>query len=116
MILPTGESLPFCPSPTALAEGMRSSECNGGNPGIWQTTDGRIWFPTMRGVVAIDPAAVNRVPPPVVLEEATADKVTLARDGRTSVPRRQQYVRFPLHGTEPLRAGKTALQVPARTL
>ena len=69
-----------------VAEGMRSSECNGGNPGIWQTTDGRIWFPTMRGVVAIDPAAGGRVPPPVVLEEATADKVTLARDGQTSAP------------------------------
>ena len=37
-----------------LAEGMRSSECN---DGIWQTTDGRIWFATVRGVVAIDPAA-----------------------------------------------------------
>lgn len=69
-----------------LAEGMRSSECNDGNPGAWQTTDERIWFATTRGVVAIDPAAGSRLPPPVVLEEATANKVTLARDGRTSVP------------------------------
>jgi signal transduction histidine kinase/ligand-binding sensor domain-containing protein len=67
-----------------LGEGMRSSECNGGEPGAWKTLDGRIWFPTMRGVVAIDPLAGNRLPPPVVLEEASADKVTLARDGRTS--------------------------------
>ena len=29
---------------------------------------------------------------------------------------RQQHIRFPLHGAEPLRSGKTALQVPARTL
>ena len=69
-----------------LAEGMRSTECNGGNPGIWQTTDRRIWFPTTRGVVAIDPNAGSRLPPPVVLEEATAHKVKLARDGRTSAP------------------------------
>jgi signal transduction histidine kinase/ligand-binding sensor domain-containing protein len=69
-----------------VAEGMRSSDCNWGNPGIWKTTDGRIWIPTVRGVVAIDPAAGNRIPPPVVLEEATAEKVKLALDGQTSAP------------------------------
>jgi len=69
-----------------LAEGMRSSECNSGSPGGWKTTDGRLWFPTLRGVVAIDPTAGHRLPPPVVLEEASAGDLTLARDGRTSVP------------------------------
>jgi signal transduction histidine kinase len=68
------------------AEGMRSTESNGGSPGGWITSDGRVWFPTLRGVVAIDPTAGNRLPPPVVLEEAWADKFTLARNGRTSVP------------------------------
>ena len=68
------------------AEGMRSTESNGGSPGGWITRDGRIWFPTLRGVVAIDPAAGNRLPPPVVLEEVWANKFTLARNGRTSVP------------------------------
>ncbi|MFZ0962371.1 MAG: two-component regulator propeller domain-containing protein, partial [Terriglobia bacterium] len=69
-----------------VAEGMRSSECNGGSPGVWKTTDGRIWFPTIHGVVAIDPAAGSRLPPPVVLEEAWANQLMLARDGQTSVP------------------------------
>ncbi len=68
------------------AEGMRSTESNGGSPGGWITRDGRIWFPTLRGVVAIDPTAGNRLPPPVVLEEAWANKFTLARNGHTSVP------------------------------
>jgi len=68
------------------AEGMRSTESNGGSPGGWITSDGRIWFPTLRGVVAIDPTAGNRLPPPVVLEEAWANKLALARNGRTSVP------------------------------
>ncbi|MGO9337987.1 MAG: two-component regulator propeller domain-containing protein [Terracidiphilus sp.] len=68
------------------AEGMRSTESNGGSPGGWKTNDGRMWFPTLRGVVAIDPAVGNRLPPPVVLEEAWANTLTLARDGRTSVP------------------------------
>ncbi len=68
------------------AEGMRSTESNGGSPGGWITRDGRIWFPTLRGVVAIDPTAGNSLPPPVVLEEAWANKFTLARNERTSVP------------------------------
>jgi signal transduction histidine kinase/ligand-binding sensor domain-containing protein len=68
-----------------VAEGMKTSECNGGVPGACKARDGRLWFPTMRGVVAIDPDAVNG-PPPVVLEEAWANKVKLGRDGRTSVP------------------------------
>ena len=68
------------------AEGMRSTESNGGSPGGWITSDGRIWFPTLRGVVAIDPTAGNRLPPPVVLEEAWANKLPLAGRGRTSVP------------------------------
>ena len=81
-----GKVLSILPVSYDVAEGMRSSECGDGNPTIWQTTDGRIWFPTIRGVVAIDPAAGSRLPPPVVFEEATADKVTLARDGQTSAP------------------------------
>jgi len=68
------------------AEGMRSTESNGGSPGGWITSDGRIWFPTLRGVVAIDPTAGNRLAPPVVVEEAWANKFTLARNGSTSVP------------------------------
>jgi signal transduction histidine kinase/ligand-binding sensor domain-containing protein len=68
------------------AEGMRSSDCNWGNPGVWRTTDGRIWFPTVRGVVAIDPNAGSRLPPPVALEEAWANEVALRHDGRTSAP------------------------------
>jgi ligand-binding sensor domain-containing protein/signal transduction histidine kinase len=78
--------IPFVsPVSYGAAEGMRSTESNGGNPGGWVTSDGRIWFPTLRGVVAIDPTAGNRFPPPVVLEEAWANKFTLARNGRTSV-------------------------------
>ena len=100
-----------------VAEGMRSSDCNWGNPGIWKTTDGRIWFPTVRGVVAIDPNAGNRLPPPVVLEEAWANKVALAgRNGRTSAPAGNNTFDFQFHGAELLGPGKAALQAPAPTL
>ena len=38
-------------------DGMRSSECNGGMfPSGWRTRDGRLWFPTLRGLVSVDPA------------------------------------------------------------
>jgi signal transduction histidine kinase len=67
------------------AEGMKSIECNAGFPGAWRTRDGRIWFATMRGVVAVDPSAGDRLPPTVVIEEAWAGRVKLAGDGRTSV-------------------------------
>ncbi len=70
----------------AAAEGMRSSECNSGGPGPWRTADGRIWFPTVRGVVAVDPDAGSRLPPPVVVEEGSAGKVRLGVDGSTSAP------------------------------
>jgi signal transduction histidine kinase len=73
---------PRCYGP---GEGTRSLEGVLGSPPGWKTTDGRFWFPTPHGAVAIDPDAVNG-PPPVILEEAWANKLALRRDGRTSVP------------------------------
>ena len=54
------------------AEGMTSQKCSGGfQPGVCKSTDGRLWFPTSRGLAVIDPRNVttNTVPPPVVIEE-----------------------------------------------
>jgi len=81
-----GKVSSILPVTYGIAEGMRSSECNSGSPGAWKARDGRLWFPTLRGVVAIDPTAGHRLPPPVVLEEAWANQLMLARDGRTSAP------------------------------
>ena len=69
-----------------VPEGMRSAECNGGSPGVWKSADGRIWFATVRGVVAIDPAAGVRLPPAVILEEASAGTLILDRQQQISVP------------------------------
>src|SRR5207247_11258951 len=49
------------------ADGMLSTEANGGSlPGSCKTRDGRLWFPTVKGVVVIDPKTVrsNADPPP----------------------------------------------------
>ena len=77
-----------------VSEGMRSSECNGGNPAGWKAEDGSLWFPTLRGVVAIDPNAGSRFPPPVVLEEARAKKLALAHDRETSIGRADNTLDF----------------------
>jgi signal transduction histidine kinase/ligand-binding sensor domain-containing protein len=55
-------------------DGMLHSECNGGTQPAG-TTDrhGRIWFPTQRGVVVVDPDTIpiNTQPPPVVITQAS---------------------------------------------
>lgn len=59
------------------ADGMGSSECNGGNqPAGLKARDGRLWFPTLKGSVVVDPQRLitNTVPPPVLIEEASVDR------------------------------------------
>ncbi len=54
------------------AEGMNTLTCPGGfQPGASKTPDGRLWFPTAKGIASIDPsnARPNPFPPPVVIEE-----------------------------------------------
>jgi signal transduction histidine kinase/ligand-binding sensor domain-containing protein len=53
-----------------VADGMKSNETNGGGqPAGWKTPDGRLWFPTIKGIVAIDPNNLNPLPPPVYIEQ-----------------------------------------------
>ena len=55
-------------------DGMLHSECNGGTQPAGATDrHGRIWFPTQRGVVVVDPETIliNRQPPPVVITQAS---------------------------------------------
>jgi len=57
-------------------EGLPTLECSGGmQPAGCKTADGRLWFPTSKGLVAIDPSEVkrNQLPPPVVIEEVHVD-------------------------------------------
>jgi signal transduction histidine kinase/ligand-binding sensor domain-containing protein len=58
------------------AEGLSTLTCSGGfRPGACQTSDGTIWFPMTRGLAVINPMHVtlNRVQPPVVIEEMWVD-------------------------------------------
>lgn len=54
------------------ADGLPSAQCNGTiQPAGWRASDGRLWFPTLKGVAVIDPANVprNLQPPRVVIEK-----------------------------------------------
>ena len=57
------------------ADGMKSRECNGGGPAGCKTKDGRLWFPTLKGVVMVEPGNLrtNSQPPPVLVEEVLVD-------------------------------------------
>jgi ligand-binding sensor domain-containing protein/tRNA A-37 threonylcarbamoyl transferase component Bud32 len=57
-------------------KGIKSTECNGpAQPAGICTGAGKIWFPTKRGAVVMDPKSVktNRTVPPVVLEQMRVD-------------------------------------------
>ena len=57
-------------------EGIKSTECSGpAQPAGLCTEEGKLWFPTIRGVVVIDPGHIksNTVEPPVAIEEMLAD-------------------------------------------
>lgn len=57
-------------------DGLRSQEFNGGvQPAGWKAQDGRLWFPSVEGVVVVDPEHIpaNTLPPPVHIETMIAD-------------------------------------------
>ncbi|MGA7992658.1 MAG: two-component regulator propeller domain-containing protein [Thermoanaerobaculia bacterium] len=80
----------LAPRAFGKSDGMRSNECNGGGqPAGWKSRDGRLWFPTVRGVVAVNPRElqVNRLPPPVEVESISVDgKLLAAQPDRTAPP------------------------------
>jgi signal transduction histidine kinase/ligand-binding sensor domain-containing protein len=74
-----------------LEAGMTDEECTGRlGARAMKTADGRLWFPTMEGIVMVDPNKVPpiTVPPPVYVEEIWANG--------SRVPWRSGEVRLPL--------------------
>jgi ligand-binding sensor domain-containing protein/serine phosphatase RsbU (regulator of sigma subunit) len=63
-----------------VTDGLLNRECNAGPEAGRKTRDGRLWFGTYKGVVVIDPANIryNKLPPPVVIEQAIADNATFS--------------------------------------
>ena len=59
-----------------LNDGMKSQECNGGfQPAGLRADDGRLYFPTMKGLVVVDPNRIKKIEwlPPAIVEAFTVD-------------------------------------------
>ena len=71
-----------------INDGLPTLECSEGMQSAGgKTADGRLWFPTAKGLVAVDPASViiNPLPPPVRIEEMRVDDKKFA-DGNSAGP------------------------------
>jgi signal transduction histidine kinase/CheY-like chemotaxis protein/ligand-binding sensor domain-containing protein len=72
-----------------VSDGMGSPECNGGfQPAGWKTRDGRLWFPTLKGVAVVDPAHLKTddQPPRVRVEQVLIDGKPVPDLGNIKVP------------------------------
>lgn len=61
-----------------VTDGMRISECSsGGHPAALRLRDGELWFATLKGIAVVDPEQMplNRIPPPVSMEQVSVDDV-----------------------------------------
>jgi ligand-binding sensor domain-containing protein/signal transduction histidine kinase/CheY-like chemotaxis protein len=79
-------------------DGMRTAECNGGSqPSGWRGRDGRLWFTTIRGTVALEPHEVrpDPRPPEVRIEEVRVQGRPVALPpGRLELPPGSRDVEF----------------------
>jgi len=71
------------------SDGMLSAECNGGfQPSGWKMADGKLWFPTIRGIAVFDPlrAGLNNVLPPVKIEKVAFNGEVIDSPGFMELP------------------------------
>ncbi len=70
------QNVPLGPVTFGPADGLPSRQCNGtSEPAVAQSRDGRLWYPTARGLAVVDPARLERntTPPPMVLQHVLVD-------------------------------------------
>ncbi len=79
-------------------DGMRESECNGRRqPSAWKSSDGKLWFTSIAGVVSIDPnnIPVNKVIPPVYIESiTTGDTIYYYQNSKVLLNEKERDVEF----------------------
>lgn len=81
------QHLPF--SVFGASDGMGISECSrGGHPAAWQSSDGRLWFATLKGLAIVNPAhlELDRVPPKVAVEQVSIDDQPARLNADLKVP------------------------------
>lgn len=62
------------------ADGTLTREASGGgHPAGWRTSDGRMWFATIKGIAVIDPEHIplNTSPPPIAIEQLFVDNQSI---------------------------------------
>ena len=71
-----------------IPDGLNSRECNGGQPSGVRGRDGRLWFPTMKGLSVVDPGRIPRIelPPPVVIQGVRADGIAYPEQDTIHLP------------------------------
>jgi ligand-binding sensor domain-containing protein/signal transduction histidine kinase/CheY-like chemotaxis protein len=80
-----------------MRDGMRSAECVGAvQPAGWRARDGRMWFPTVRGLVSVQPSLVDAQRPPadVRLEEVRVNARRVPFSGRLVLEPGRKDVEF----------------------
>jgi ligand-binding sensor domain-containing protein/signal transduction histidine kinase len=92
----------IAPVAYGTADGMMTRECSGGgDPAGWRGSDGKLWFPTIKGVAMIDPERLktNSHAPPVVIEQIRIGDQWFAPSERLELP--AGTTRFDLDYTAP---------------
>lgn len=84
-----------------LTEGLRlPSSGNMANPRITKSNDGRLWLRVEDGIAVLDPRRIrmNRVPPPVVIEQLMVDGKPMDTEALTKTGFRGHEVQFTYTG------------------
>jgi signal transduction histidine kinase/ligand-binding sensor domain-containing protein len=71
------------------SDGVRSrADAGGYSPRVAKSPDGKLWFVTYDGVSVVDPRhlSINKRPPPVHIEQITADRKTYNATSRLRLP------------------------------
>jgi signal transduction histidine kinase len=100
-----------------ISDGMPTLECSGGSqPAGCATPDGRLWFATSRGLVAVRPLDVkhNLLRPPVIIEKMLVDGELVAGaaapGGRLNIPPGRHRLEFQYTGLSFAAPEKVAFQ------
>lgn len=83
-----------------VADGMKSSEAAGGTqPAGWRMRDGKFWFPTIKGMVIVNPQTSNKIyVPPVIIEQILVDRVVTTLHEKIEINPGQENVEIAYTG------------------
>ena len=96
-----GRRGPFAALSLGRADGLPVAQCNGASsPAGLRDADGRLWFPTLKGLVGVDPARLrpNETVPPVVIDRVLVDGRSVAGVSPVELPPRTGKVEIHFDG------------------